>query len=143
MEVQVLVGSLLIFSKGINPAVAHISRTLGNNDFSFAEHVIYVVYHANWIVPVCALCYACSSAWYQELADSSYKFLRGMPKEVPVLKTLTDGTYATVAWVMVFLQVQLSDCPRYLFTNDNSVPPTVSTVIHKIYKFSSPWLQLQ
>ena len=55
-----LVGSVMIYHKGLSPALAYLTnkidtleefeQTAGQDIFAvLASHVVYVVYHANWI----------------------------------------------------------------------------------------------
>jgi hypothetical protein len=76
-NILLLVGSVLIFNKGISPAIAYMTAGEHQGNFSMASHVAYAFYHANWIVPILILCYVVSMTWYQELADAAYRHLKG------------------------------------------------------------------
>ena len=74
-----LLGSLMIYHKGIIPTVDFISSrvpVIDNNDpttNTVLSHLIYLTYHTLWVIPIYIICYTSSIAWYQELADHVYK----------------------------------------------------------------------
>ena len=106
-----LLGSVYFFNKGVSPLLNFMKTNLveaehGTNE-SYAELLGWVMYQAMWLVPVCALCYGCSMAWYQDLADSSYKYLQGVPKSSPLTKSVGNALYGTLVWLSAFIQVKL------------------------------------
>jgi hypothetical protein len=110
-----LLGSLMIYYKGIIPTIDFMStKVLDNNDplispatNNLLSHIIYLTYHILWVIPIYIICYTSSTAWYQELADHVYKHVNGVPKVKGLKDAATEGTYATIAWLMIFIQVQL------------------------------------
>eukprot|EP01036_Dinobryon_divergens_P029117 gene29118-38178_t len=61
---------------------------------------------ALWLLPVCLICYGCSTVWYQELADCTYKYLKGNQKSSPS-KDAAYVIYGTLIWLFLYLQVQV------------------------------------
>lgn len=100
------IGFVFIYSKGISPVVQFVSGGLGFNSI-LSDQIASTIYHSNWVVPICALCYVSSVAWYQELADLIFKQARGLAKDAPLTKTIANGTYGFVLWLVAFMQVQL------------------------------------
>jgi hypothetical protein len=80
-NILLLVGSVLVFQKGISPAVTYLTTEEQHEhhpiEFSITSHIAYVFYHATWIVPILILCYVVSVSWYQELADAAYRHMKG------------------------------------------------------------------
>ena len=91
---------------GISPMIGFLSGSLGVSSI-VSESIASTLYHANWIVPICLLTYVSSIAWYQELADLIFKEAKGLSKDQPVTKTITNSTYGMVLWFVAFMQVQL------------------------------------
>ena len=52
------------------------------------------------------MCYSCSVIWYQNLADGMHK-IKKVTTTTPLAKAFVNGTYSSVAWICLFLQVQL------------------------------------
>jgi etoposide-induced 2.4 mRNA len=74
---------------------------------SYADQLAWVMYQALWLLPICGLCYACSMAWYQDLADSTYRYLQGVPRSTPLTKSVGNALYGTLVWLSAFIQVKL------------------------------------
>lgn len=100
------IGFVLIYNKGISPLIQFVSGGLGFNSI-LSDQVASTIYHSNWLVPICALCYISSMAWYQELADLIYKQAKGLDKNASITKTIANGLYGFLLWFIAFLQVQL------------------------------------
>lgn len=126
-----LLGSLMIYYKGIIPTVDFMSSNslLSSTTNNLLSHLIYLTYHILWVIPIYIICYTSSTAWYQELADHVYKHVNGVPKVKGLKDAATEGTYATLAWLMIFAQVQLF----------NNLTPVISSYLKSLltYIFAS------
>ena len=91
---------------GISPFITYVTGITGHQS-TYTENIAFSLYHANWLIPLCFLCYISSIFWYQELADNIYRFLKQLPPDTPIKKTLSSQTFAIVVWLMTFLQLQL------------------------------------
>lgn len=110
-----LLGSVFMLKYLINPGIVHIKSTFGdvptssdgsNGDTPESE-IISLFYHSLWVIPIYALLYMASLAWYQNIASMAYKHANGVVK-FPSLKTaLTQTIYAMMVWVIVYAEVQL------------------------------------
>lgn len=111
-----IIGSVFLFQRGILPMV----DVLGGAAFDWYDQnhynsLLWLLYQSLWLVPICALCYGCSTVWYQSLADAITK--KNNKKNDPStkkkdapnsgLKTIEYAAYATISWLFVFIQVQL------------------------------------
>lgn len=103
-----LLGSIYFFERGVSPLLGYMKNNLGpESEIGYADKVVYVLYQALWLLPICGLCYGCSMVWYQDLADSTYRYLKGMPKATALTKSVGHALYGTLVWLSAFIQVKL------------------------------------
>jgi hypothetical protein len=108
-----LLGSLFLFHRGIVPFTNYLrqaeiteeqTEALSSSLLSVTDLSIWSFYHALWIFPIWIICYASSLGWYQSIASSSYRLHHGMPKARPLKQTIITTIYATLVWLMTYLQ---------------------------------------
>lgn len=104
-----ILGSVLLFNLGILPVVEVVGEAAFDIfDKNHYSSLLWLIYQSLWLVPICGLCYACSSSWYQSLADSITKKAKaGKSGSNKALKSVEYTIYSTISWAFVFLQVQL------------------------------------
>lgn len=106
-----LLGSIYFFERGVGPLLGYMKNNLGPGselaDEGNSDKVVYLLYQALWLLPICGLCYGCSMVWYQDLADSTYRYLKGMPKATALTKSVGHALYGTLVWLSAFIQVKL------------------------------------
>ena len=102
-----LFGSLILFHKAITPGLSYLSgsNALNEQDSKAISEIIGAIFYALFVVPIYLLCYSTSMVWYQALADEMFRSKKKAP--APGLKAVVDGTYATVVWLCLFVQLQL------------------------------------
>jgi len=111
-----LLGSIFLYNRAIEPLLVYMKQkfdpdvmneqTLNDEDTS-SDQALWILYQFLWLLPICLLCYGCSMAWYQDLADNTYKYLRGVPKSASLTKSVGNALYGTLVWASAFLQVKL------------------------------------
>lgn len=94
--------------------IVHIASFLsGNLSYSalYTKKIINVIYHANWLIPICGLCYISNLSSYQALSDHIYKYVNNLPKDhvIPKLnqKDISNTTYGLLVWLICYIQMQL------------------------------------
>jgi hypothetical protein len=104
-----LLGSIYFYSKGLGPLLNYMKLNMAEEVpvVSYADQLGWVMYQALWLVPTCALCYGCSMTWYQDLSDSTYRYLQGVPKTTALTKSVGQALYGTLVWASAFVQVKL------------------------------------
>lgn len=107
-----LLGSIYFYHKGVGPLLDYINTSTVNSDAellqdSYNDKLVWVLYQSLWLLPICGLCYGCSMAWYQDLADSTFRYLKGVPKSTPLTKSVGNALYGTLVWLSAFVQVKL------------------------------------
>ena len=101
-----LLGSIATFRMIISPSISSIQGTLGVDEEEF--QLISTCFHLLWVVPIYILCYMSSLAWYQNLADLTYKHVHGgAPKTASIKVALTQTVYSTLVWLFIFIEVQI------------------------------------
>eukprot|EP01038_Epipyxis_sp_PR26KG_P007875 gene7875-10690_t len=118
-----LLGSIFVFHRGINPifdlinsppqdevlasiTTAAIDQLDGTSQSSSVK-MLWILYQSFWLYPICILCYVCSMFWYQDLADLVHKHLMRDPNKTPLAKSVGGAMYGTLVWLFLFIQVQL------------------------------------
>lgn len=106
-----LLGSIYFYEKGIGPLLGYINTNVVNSgdiaQGNYNDQLLRVLYQSLWLLPICGLCYGCSMIWYQDLADSTFRYLKGVPKTTPLTKSVGHALYGTLVWVSAFVQVKL------------------------------------
>lgn len=108
-----LVGSHFLYHNGITPLLQFVndhesflqSQQTNSGDSFKDSSIAWFLFKSLWLLPVCLLCYGCSTIWYQELADCTYKYLKKNQKVSPS-KDAAHAIYGTLIWLFLYLQVQ-------------------------------------
>lgn len=86
--------------------ISTIASQSNSTDYFGEVTLAKVLFYSLFVIPSYILCYSCSAVWYQNLAECMHK-MKKVGKATPLVKAVVDGTYATIAWFFLFLQVQL------------------------------------
>lgn len=106
-----VLGSVFVFNQGITPLISLISE--GSFDLkqqSQYDLIIWILYQVLWLIPICGLCYACCFTWYVDLGEAIQPIFSEQLKNAQnkqAFKTIEFMIYGTLAWVFVFVQMQL------------------------------------
>jgi hypothetical protein len=151
-----ILGSVAFFRKGILPLANVINeKAFDIHDQTHYDSMLWLIYQGLWLIPICVLCYICCLAWYQELADGIHKNYtakneddkKGSKHMSSITKSLEYVLYATLAWLFVYIQVQLllaivptlthwcEDIVEFLIPHDASHMAMLQT-FHKGVKYS-------
>lgn len=110
-NVVLLIGSILLYQKAILPLLTIIDNKLTSKEDleQIDDNIqsVWILYQSLWLLPMCILCYGCSMLWYQDLADSTFKYLKGIPKATTLSKSVGHALYGTLVWLCAFIQVKL------------------------------------
>ena len=110
-----LVGSVVLYDEAILPGLTHLRSSIvpddllqNGNTLARPEqaNITRIIFYSFFVAPIYLICYSCSVIWYQSLADYMYKAKKAS-NSTPLVKAVVDSTYATVAWLALFIQVQL------------------------------------
>lgn len=116
-NIGLVLGSIYLYHNAILPGLAHLRNYMVVKDSfvlddteeilsHFVGFSMQTLFYSFMVVPVYILCYSCSIFWYQNLADCMKKLNKKISTP-PLVKSVVDSTYATIAWVCVFTQLQL------------------------------------
>ena len=112
-NIFLLIGSHFLYHNGITKVLQFVNDS--KSFFQYQEtysipnstdSIAWFLFKALWLLPVCLICYGCSTVWYQELADCTYKYLKGNQKSSPS-KDAAYVIYGTLIWLFLYLQVQV------------------------------------
>lgn len=95
-------GVVVVYFKGIVPMSAYLSTSSAVNELSY--HLV----HGVWLLPVCLYCHFSAPSRYQVLADHVLTHIYQSRSQTRSFeKYVSEGSYGFVAWLCVFVQVQL------------------------------------
>merc|ERR1711916_94044 len=86
-------------------------------------------------LPIWILCYVCSILWYQDIADNTFKHIKGQPRTGDIKSTIISSLYSFLVWLFAFLELQLvslllpSFCDKFSFMVSKLVSPHLSAPI--------------
>lgn len=101
-----LLGSIYFYSRGVDPLMNYM-KLVFYPDAIVENSASWILYQSLWLLPVCLLCYACSMAWYQDLADNTFRYLQRVPKSTSLTRSVGHVLYGTLVWISAFMQVKI------------------------------------
>lgn len=108
-----LVGSVTLYNEAILPGLEHLKKSIIVNDSGQENEYglssiqrTRILFYCFFVIPLYLMCYSCSVIWYQNLADGMHK-IKKVTTTTPLAKAFVNGTYSSVAWICLFVQVQL------------------------------------
>lgn len=109
-----LLGSIALFHKGINPLINYIKSSdsddiIENNSSALFDFSVYSFYHVLWILPMWILCYSVSTVWYQEIANLTYRLSKGSPHQTSPKSDVANIIYGVIVWICVLSQTLIID----------------------------------
>ncbi|KAF5294013.1 hypothetical protein FQA39_LY13567 [Lamprigera yunnana] len=141
--------SILLFHYGFLPSIGFIIRLVLGSDsimgkfvLSWMEPILTYIFQTLWVVPLFLLSKVVNSLWFQDIADSAYRYNRGRPQFMQsVSMLLADSIFSVVVQTLFLIQAMLINyIPIYMLG-------TILSVIHKcllysLYAFEYKWFNM-
>ncbi|GAB0096606.1 etoposide-induced protein 2.4 [Sergentomyia squamirostris] len=111
----VFLGSIIIFEYIILPGLKTIFTLMLSNESSFGSNVwgwmqpfLSLIFRMIWVLPLFALSKIVNSLWFQDIADSAYKFRKGRPQLIPsISKLIADTLFSLLVQGLFLVQSML------------------------------------
>ncbi|XP_065072595.1 etoposide-induced protein 2.4 homolog [Ochlerotatus camptorhynchus] len=101
--------SILMFEYGILPGLNFCLSYLFSNSGTVAtiwgwmKPSLSLLFHSFWVAPLFLLSKIVNSLWFQDIADSAYKFRKGRPQLIPSISKLIADTLISLLIQVLFL----------------------------------------
>lgn len=101
--------SILLFEYGILPGLNFCLSYLFSNSGTVAtiwgwmKPSLSLLFHSFWVAPLFLLSKIVNSLWFQDIADSAYKFRKGRPQLIPSISKLIADTLISLLIQILFL----------------------------------------
>ncbi|KAL1139434.1 hypothetical protein AAG570_006418, partial [Ranatra chinensis] len=104
--------SILLFEYCLLPAVKYVlnivfghSPQIGKSVWSLIHTFLNVTFGALWVVPLFFLSKVVNSLWFQDIADSAYRYSRGRPQVLSSFgKLVADALFSVLVQFLFLLQ---------------------------------------
>lgn len=101
--------SILMFEYGVLPGLNYFLSYLFSNSGTVAtvwgwmKPSLSLLFHSFWVAPLFLLSKIVNSLWFQDIADSAYKFRKGRPQLIPSISKLIADTLISLLIQILFL----------------------------------------
>lgn len=101
--------SILMFEYGVLPGLNFFLSYLFSNSgtvatvWSWMKPSLSLLFHSFWVAPLFLLSKIVNSLWFQDIADSAYKFRKGRPQLIPSISKLIADTLISLLIQVLFL----------------------------------------
>lgn len=107
--------SILLFEYGLLPLVQYFlviifgqRSEIGSTAWSITHSFLSIIFRALWILPLMVLSKVVNSLWFQDIADSAYRYSRGRPQLLPSIgKLVADITFSFLIQAAFLIQASL------------------------------------
>lgn len=141
--------SILLFEYSFLPGLGFILHLIFGTDsmmgkfiWSWMEPVLTFIFQTLWVVPLFLLSKVVNSLWFQDIADSAYRYSRGRPQFMQsVSMLLADSIFSIAVQTLFLFQAMIVNyIPIYLLG-------TVLSVVHmcllySLYAFEYKWFNM-
>ncbi|XP_037051514.1 etoposide-induced protein 2.4 homolog [Bradysia coprophila] len=108
----VFYSSILIFDKVLLPLLRFLlTKMLGEKSkialtlWSWMQPVLSILFGMIWVMPLFCLSRIVNSLWFQDIADSAFKFRKGRPQLIPsISKLIADVLFSLVVQALFLVQ---------------------------------------
>ncbi|XP_059618624.1 etoposide-induced protein 2.4 [Phlebotomus argentipes] len=106
--------SIAIFECVILPALKVLLTFMLSNDgfgmnvWSWMQPFLSLIFRMIWVLPLFALSKIVNSLWFQDIADSAFKFRKGRPQLIPsISKLIADTLFSLIVQGLFLVQSML------------------------------------
>lgn len=98
----------MIFEYGLLPGLKLLLSTLGNSSiWGWVQPILSLLFGMIWVLPLLLLSKVVNGLWFQDIADSAYKFRKGRPQLIPSFSRLiADILFNLLVQFLFLIQVR-------------------------------------
>ncbi|XP_060532529.1 etoposide-induced protein 2.4 homolog isoform X2 [Cylas formicarius] len=141
--------SILLFEYGVLPSINKLFDLLfGTNSFMtrvvwyWIEYISLLLFRTAWVIPLFLLSKIINALWFQDIADSAYRYSRGRPVFFQsISKFLADSIFSVVIQFLFLFQATLSSyIPLHPVGYILALAQTC--LLYSLYSFEYKWFNM-
>ncbi|XP_030767243.1 etoposide-induced protein 2.4 homolog [Sitophilus oryzae] len=145
----IFLASVFVFECLLLPSLNKFFSVLFGSDafvtmvvWSWIEYIVLLVYRSFWLVPLFFLSRVINAFWFQDIADSAYRYSRGRPVAFPSISELfADSIFSIFVQFLFLLQASLTSyIPIYPVGYILYV--VQMSLLYSLYSFEYKWFNM-
>ncbi|CAB3365646.1 Hypothetical predicted protein [Cloeon dipterum] len=136
--------SIVVFDFFILPVLGEIVKFLGTDreTWLWTKSLLSWTFGAVWVLPIFLLSKLINALWFQDIANSAYRYSRGRPVMMPSLsKTVADFLFSLLVQSLFLLQAMLvSMLPLHPLGSVLSM--IHMSLLYSLYAFEYKWFNM-
>ncbi|XP_059472976.1 etoposide-induced protein 2.4 homolog [Neocloeon triangulifer] len=140
----VFLASILVFDYILLPSMKRVLFLLGTDQYmwSWTKSLLSWTFGAVWVLPIFLLSKMINALWFQDIADSAYRYSRGRPVMMAsISKTIADFLFSLLVQSLFLLQAMLvSTLPLYPMGEILSM--VHMSLLYSLYAFEYKWFNM-
>lgn len=109
--------------------------------WSWMQPVLSLLFGMVWVMPLFVLSRVVNSLWFQDIANSAYKFRKGRPQTIGISKLIADTLFSLVVQLLFLVQSMLVQLVPMQYVGE-----TLSFVhmclLYSLYSFEYKWFNM-
>ncbi|KAB0799569.1 hypothetical protein PPYR_07449 [Photinus pyralis] len=141
--------SIILFQYGFLPGFGFVVKlilgsesSMGKFIWNWMEPVLTCIFQTLWVVPLFLLSKVVNSLWFQDIADSAYRYSRGRPQFMQSISMLLADSIFSIAVQTLFLfqALLVNYIPIYML---GTILSTVHMcLLYSLYAFEYKWFNM-
>ncbi|XP_018327393.1 etoposide-induced protein 2.4 homolog isoform X2 [Agrilus planipennis] len=141
--------SILLFEWGLLPSLNFVLQKIfgkdsfmGNLVWSWMEPILSFTFKTFWVVPLFLLSKVVNSLWFQDIADSAYKYSRRRHQFMQsISKLLADSIFSIIVQTLFLIQTMLVNfIPIYMV--GYGLYLIHMSLLYSLYSFEYKWFNM-
>lgn len=141
--------SLLVFEYGLLPLLKYLltvlfghSSSTGKSLWSWMKLFLSWTFGVFWVLPLFLLSKIVNSLWFQDIADSAYRYSRGRPQLLPGFsKLIADTLFSVLIQALFLVQSTLVSMLPIVFLGD-VLCLVHMCMLYSLYSFEYKWFNM-
>ncbi|XP_055712267.1 etoposide-induced protein 2.4 homolog [Phlebotomus papatasi] len=141
--------SMVIFEYGILPVLKQLLTFMLSNESGFGMSVwgwmqpfLSLIFQMIWVLPLFLLTKIVNSLWFQDIADSAYKFRKGRPQLIPsISKLFADTLFSLIVQGLFLAQSMLVSLLPISYVGSILCFVHMS-LLYSLYSFEYKWCNM-
>ncbi|XP_069686723.1 etoposide-induced protein 2.4 homolog isoform X2 [Periplaneta americana] len=141
--------SMYVFESGLLPLLKYLltllfgqSSSTGKSLWSWMKLFLSCTFGAFWVLPLFLLSKIVNSLWFQDIADSAYRYSRGRPQLLSsVSKLIADTLFSVLVQALFLVQSTLVSMLPIVFLGD-ILCLVHMCMLYSLYAFEYKWFNM-